>query len=85
MAPPGTRVIVYDKPGKRTSWGHNNTPGCYIGPSLDQYRCMQCYMPATEIVRIIDTLQYIPKTFAFPKTATEDYLQQAIGDIICND
>ena len=39
-------------------------------------------MPTTGIVRIADTLQYIPKTFAFPKTATEDYLQQAIRDII---
>ena len=43
---------------------------------------MQCYIPATGIVRITDTLQYIPKAFVFPKTTTEDYLQQAIGDII---
>ena len=39
-------------------------------------------MPATEILRIHDTLKYILKAFAFPKTTTEDYLQQAIGDII---
>ena len=39
-------------------------------------------MPVTCILRIKDTLQYIPKAFAFPKTTTEDYLQQAIGDII---
>ena len=43
---------------------------------------MQCYMSATGIVRITDTLQYIPKAFVFPKTTTEDYLQQAIGDTI---
>ena len=40
MAPPGTRVVVHDKPGNRTSWGHHGTPGWYIGPSLDHYRCM---------------------------------------------
>ena len=39
-------------------------------------------MPATGIVRITDTFQYIPKEFAFPKTTTEDYLHQAIGYII---
>ena len=39
-------------------------------------------MPATGIVRITDTLQCIPKAFAFPKTTTEDYLQKSIGDII---
>ena len=82
MAPPGTRVIVHDKHGNCTSWGHHGTKGWYIGPSLDDYRCMHCYMPATGIVQITDILQYIPKAFAFPKTTTEDYLQQAIGKII---
>ena len=39
-------------------------------------------MPVAYIVRITDTLQYIPKAFFFPNKTTEDYLQQAIGDII---
>ena len=43
---------------------------------------MKCYMPVTGIERITDTLQYIPKAFAFPKSTAEDYLQRAIGDII---
>ena len=43
---------------------------------------MQCYVPATGIVRITDTLKYIPKAYAFPKTTTKYYLQQAIRYII---
>ena len=82
MAPPGTRVIVHEKPGKRTSWGHHGTPGWYIGPSFDHYMCIQCYIPATGILRITYKIRYIPKAFASPKTTTEDCLQQAIGDII---
>ena len=82
MAPPGTHVIVHDVPVNHTSWGHHATPGWYIGQSLDHYRCMQCYIPATGIFRITDTLQYIHKSFSFPKTTTENYLQQVIGDII---
>ena len=78
MELPGTRMIVHEKPGNRTSWVHNVTPGWYIGLSLDHYRFMQCYMHATGIVRITDTLQYTPNTFAFPTTTTEDYLHQAI-------
>ena len=39
-------------------------------------------MPVTGIVLITDIFQYIPKAFYFPKTTTEDYLQQEIGDII---
>ena len=71
MAPPVTRVIVHDKPGNRTSWGHHGTPGWYIGPSLDNYIFMQCYMPATGIVHITGTLQYIPNSFAFREKTTE--------------
>ena len=36
MAPPGTRVIVHEKHGNRTSWGNHGTPGWYISQSLDQ-------------------------------------------------
>ena len=43
---------------------------------------MQFCMPVTVIVIITATLQYTPKAFAYPKTTTEDYLQQAIEDII---
>ena len=82
MAPLGTRVIVHEKPENRTSWGHNGTPGWYIHLYLDHYRCMQCYMTATGIVRINDTLQYTPREFSLSKTTTEEYLQQDIGDII---
>ena len=82
MVMPVTRVIVHDKPGNCTPWGHHGTPGWYIGPSLDQYTLMQCYMPATGILHITYTLQYITKAFAFPKTIAEYYLQQYIGDIL---
>ena len=68
MAPPGTRVVVHEKPINLTLWGHQVTPGCYIGPSLDHYRCMKCYMTATGIVRITEILQYIPKEFVFLNT-----------------
>ena len=82
MVTPVTCVIVHNKPGNITSWGHHGTPGWYIGPSLDHYKCMQCYMPETEILLITDTLQYIPKAFSSPNIITEYYLQQAIGEIL---
>ena len=82
MTPPETRVVVHDKPSNRTSWVHHGTLGWYIGPSLDHYRYIQCYILSTGIVRITDTLQYIPKACTFPNTNTENYLKQEIGDII---
>ena len=50
MIPPGTRMIVHNKPDNHTSWGHHGTKGWYIGPSIDHYRCMQCYIHSTGIV-----------------------------------
>ena len=82
MAPPVTRVVFHKKSGNCTSWGFHGTPGWYIVPSLKHYRCIHCYMPATAIVCITETLQSIPKACNLPKTANEDYLQQAIGDIL---
>ena len=84
MLSPGTCVIVHGKPVNRKSLLYHVTQGWYIGPSLDHYIFIYCYMPLTGIVRITDTLQYIPNTFAFQKTTTEYYLQQAIGYIIAN-
>ena len=43
---------------------------------------MKCYMPATGSVRYTDTLQFISATFKFPKTTTEGYLREYIGDIL---
>ena len=39
-------------------------------------------MPTTDIICITDTLQYTPNAFAAPKTITEDYFRQSIGDIL---
>ena len=75
-------MVAHNKPGKRTSWVHHGTLCWHIGKSLEHYIFIQCYITETSIVRITYTLQYIPKAFTVTKTTTEDYLQQAIGDII---
>ena len=82
MAPPGTRVVVHKKPDQRAYLSHHGTPACYIGPSLENYCTMKCYMPATGSVRYTDNLQFIPATFKFPETTVEYYLRQSDGDIL---
>ena len=56
IAPHGTHVVIHDKTDNNMSWGHHIKPVRYIGPSPDHYRYMHCYMPATGIVCIYDTL-----------------------------
>ena len=82
MAPSGNCVYVHEKPKNHMSWGCHGTPGWYIGPSLEHYISVQCYVTTTGIVCITDTLKYIPKSFDLIKTKTEDYLRQAIGNIL---
>ena len=76
LAPPGNKVIVHEKTENHRSWSHYGTDGCYIGPSMEHYRCVQCFMTATSSVRNVDTLTLFPATIPFPKMETEDYLQK---------
>ena len=82
LAPPGTRVVVHLKPHQRASWAYHGEEGWYVGPSMEHYRCVKCYLPSTARERDVDTLKFFPKTVAFPEISTEDYLKQAASDIL---
>ena len=43
---------------------------------------MKCYMSDTGSMHYTDTLQFIPATFKFPETTSEDYLCQSVVDIL---
>jgi hypothetical protein len=39
LGPPGTRVLVHDKPSTRETWAPHALHGYYIGPAMGHYRC----------------------------------------------
>jgi hypothetical protein len=39
LAPPGTRIIAHEAPGKRRTWAPHGQDGWYIVPALEHYRC----------------------------------------------
>ena len=82
LAPPGIKVIVHTKPEQRTSWDPNGKEGWYIGPSLQHYRCMKCYISKTRAEVNADTIVFIPKKIVFPEVKPEHFLQQAAEDIV---
>jgi hypothetical protein len=82
LAPPGTKVLVHLKPDQRASWAYHGEEGWYVGPSMEHYRCVKCYLPSTAIERDVDTLQFFPNKIPFPNILTEDYLKQAASDIL---
>jgi len=56
IAPPGTRVLVHEKPATRDSWAPHAIDGWYIGPALDSYRCYTVWIQETRAERICDTI-----------------------------
>lgn len=82
MAPPGTKVVAHVKTKVRSSFGFHGTSGFYIAPTLEHYRCVQCYIPSTRQVLIEDTVQFFPHKIKFPSVSINDHLLNAIDDII---
>ena len=82
LAPFGTKCLIHEKPDNRASWATRGTDAWYIGPAMHHYRCVQCYVPATNATRIADTVQYFPETVPFPKMTTETLLRNTAQDLL---
>ena len=44
LAPPGTQVIINEKPTARGTWASHGVKGLYLGPSMNHYRCHHVYI-----------------------------------------
>ena len=75
LAPPGTKIVTHIKPGNRGSWELNGEVGWYVGPSMQHYRCVQCYFPRTKQIRDCDTVTFFPTNVPFPQVKLVDFLK----------
>ena len=82
LAPPGTKCVIRDKPSHRATWAPRGTDAWYTGPAPEHYRCVTCYVPKTNSVRIADTVQYLPTLVPLPQVSTEDLLRKTAQDIL---
>ena len=82
MAPPGTKVIVHNKPTKRPAWGFHGDEGYYVGPALHHYRCIECLMTNSRRTRIADTVQFFPHKIPFPTISLSTRLTTAVDEIL---
>jgi hypothetical protein len=80
MAPPGTRVIAHETPGRRKTWAPHGQDGWYIGPALEHYRCYTVYITTTKSNRIVETGGFFPQTFNLPFPSSHDLVTQAEAD-----
>lgn len=82
IAPPGTKVLVHEKPDQRASFAPHGITGWYVGPAPEHYRCYKVYIPSTNKTRITDTVQFFPHATPFPATNATTYLQQTASDML---
>ena len=82
LAPPGTKVIIYKKPGARSSWSYHGEQGWYVGPALNHYRCYRCFLPRTGREIITDTVKFIPHKIKFPAINFVDKMRTMVNKIV---
>jgi hypothetical protein len=84
LAPPGTKVVVYEPNDKRPSWSPHGIEGFYLGPALNHYRSMRTFIPSTNGYRTSDQIDYFPTKLLFPGASTAEMLIEAIAKVQLN-
>ena len=82
LTPPGTKAIVHKKTGNRGSFAYHGVDGWTIGPSMDHYQCIKCYIPSTGATVDTDTLELLGHNLPIPKLDDKDTLHQALADVV---
>jgi hypothetical protein len=81
MAPPGTRIIAHETPGRRRTWAPHGQDGWYIGPALEHYRCYTFYITKTRSNRIVETVDFFPQKIILPFPSSHELATQAAADL----
>ena len=66
LAPPGTKVIIHEKPLQRRSWDPRGVEGWYLGPAIGHYRCYSVFTIATQAERTSDTVGLFQQKLKVP-------------------
>jgi hypothetical protein len=82
IAPPGTRIMVHEKPKDRSTWAPHAVDGWYLGPALKHYRCFRAHIWATGKERISDTVTWYPQHVKMPLASSVDIIHAATSEIV---
>ena len=66
LAPPGTQVIVHEKPTARGTWESYGVKGWYLGPLMNHYCCHHVYVTKTRGERDSDCVEFLPHNTPLP-------------------
>ena len=66
LAPPGTQVVIHEKPTVRGTWSSHGVKGWYLGPSMNNYWCHHVYVTKTRGERDSDCVDFFPHNTPLP-------------------
>ena len=81
LGPPGTRVLVHEKPTARATWAPHAVDGWYIGPAMHHYHCFRVWILDTKAERTCDTLTWFPSKVLMPTASSADAAIAAAQDL----
>ena len=81
LAPPGTKVLVHEKPANRGTWAPHAVEAWYTGPAMHHYRCYRVWVWGTRAERIADTLAWFPTRHIMPVASSADRAIAAARDL----
>jgi hypothetical protein len=70
--PPGTKVVVHEKPSQQGSWDPHRKLGWYLGPALEHYRCHRCHITTTNSKRTSNTVEFFPHANPIKKISPQE-------------
>ena len=79
--PPGTKIIIHDKPAIRGSLSTRGYEGWYIGPALNHHRCHTLYKKHTAHERVADTVEFSPHYGKMPYRSSAENVITAANEL----
>ncbi len=62
IAPPGTKVLIYETPQVRPTWSPHGLIGFYVGPAMQHYRSYNILVKETNRIRVSDSVAWHPES-----------------------
>ena len=81
FAPPGTKVLAHEKPGRCASWGFHANKGRYIGPALNHHQCYRYITQSTGAEQITDTIKFQHHNVKVPQLTAADIITSAVREL----
>ena len=81
IAPPGSEMLMHEKPNRRRTFGYNAKKAFYTGPCFKHYRSFKGILPSTGAERISDTVRFQHHAVAIPQLTPADRILEATREL----